>query len=778
MSSPRLLPPLVVGCVLLVGHVLAGRPATAQPLPFVQNAQPRVPVDQFFWNVQLPTDARRIDGFTLACHTETPLGTGYQPVRLTARAPGRFAADRRLEVHFLPVTNRRDNTGVVRSRITCALELEQGKSSVSKDVYLPLYSLDSLYTIRVTERGRPLPGYQATVGIEGFNPGYGWMGNRVGVLLPREAIQGADQADQADQQDGGETEGGETEGGKTDGDETATLPWQRVPELDRLINFLGGSRNVAAPGRRGGIQSWADLHLQFLGANSGEHSLADWSPAQQELLLSGFPLLGCVLHEDQLWDNWLGYESLSVLMMPLPMLERLQAQQPAQAAAIRDFAAAGGTLYLYAVDDAEHVHRVLGTRALDSAAADSVLARARRDRRLFSTGAGAADFFLHPYVAGMLVCVQDPYPFPGTGSHWNAVTTANLSSSRALVRRGVDPAYGDIRFWQWVLPNVAKPPVYAFLTLLGMFTVVVGPVAYRITSKLKRLYLMLLVAPVFAVLTTLLMLGYGVLSDGIGYQTRVREVTWVDTTSGAGLRWTRATYFAGIRPADGLRFDGQTAVYPYPQPDLDASGPSETQTFAGRIVLEDDTQQLAYGFLPSRQQRQFIGFRPKADLGGIQVAGPRPDDAQQRDVRNDFDFALRTLLFRDVQGRYWLVEKIAAGQKASGRRLADLEAARMLRETYSEYVLEYPVGFDRPRNRRRWGNSEMDLVSEATLTLPQPYRGHTEGVVEQRLRAMLQVDGQIPHGHYFALADVTRDVLALDARIQEDSVHFCFGRWE
>ena len=111
-------------------------------------------------------------------------------------------------------------------------------------------------------------------------------------------------------------------------------------------------------------------------------------------------------------------------------------------------------------------------------------------------------------------------------------------------------------FKKWLVPGVAQPPVYVLVTLLTIFVILVGPVAYRRTTKAGRGHLMFVIAPVLAVVTTVSMFAYGLAADGVSTIARIRQITWVDGATGAAGERVRATYFAPISPGDGLNVSG------------------------------------------------------------------------------------------------------------------------------------------------------------------------------------------------------------------------------
>ena len=107
-----------------------------------------------------------------------------------------------------------------------------------------------------------------------------------------------------------------------------------------------------------------------------------------------------------------------------------------------------------------------------------------------------------------------------------------------------------------------QPPVYALVGFLSVFIVVVGPIAYRRTSKSGRTHLMFVIAPALALFTTASMFAYGIVVDGFSTVGRMRQVTWVDGATGNAGERVLETYFAPISPRDGVSFPGDAEVFP------------------------------------------------------------------------------------------------------------------------------------------------------------------------------------------------------------------------
>ncbi|QDS93460.1 hypothetical protein FF011L_22300 [Roseimaritima multifibrata] len=707
------------------------------------------------WRVTLPLQSRMADGFTVDIFTIPANSIGYRPVHMTAKSTTTFPSERTLEVSFTPLDDRKTKRfeSGIRSVVTSSLVLTQGDSVVSKDFYLPQYTFDSRYLIQIREAGQLLAGYQIIAGSAKYAVPLDLLPYQIGVLLPREILVDPVAGEQPPE-------------------------WTAVPELENLLREVGNFRY------RGAIQGPRGI------APGDRHSMdyffqrvSKFSDSRQDVRRNSLrqisPYFGAVLDEDELWDSWLGYDGLDVLLLPLPMLERVALESPKQFHAIQDFAAAGGTLWLYGASSADAANGLFALNKSTKLMQDRLFEAARSDLSPAEIQRLRDHVWIREYVAGRIVLIQDPYPFPGSKPEWKTLLGMNQSRSTAMIRRGVDSAIGDNRYWNWVLADVAKPPVFSFLALLGLFAFFVGPVAYYVSSRLSRIYLMLVAAPVFALLTTMAMGIYGLVSDGLGYQGRVRQVTWVHSASGRGLEWSRATYFAGIQPTDGLQFPAQTAVYPYPQGAEGRPRFAAPDSTVGQIRLTPDQQIFQHGFLPGREQRQFVTFAPQGGLGGIQlsVSDAASDGAQTATAKNRFPYPLRNVLLRDLQGTYWFAEQVDSSEQVSLEVRDESEIAAIVRPIYTETMPELPEGFQRRRSNQN-GYRGADRLSATLSGLPSSSQGLQDGIVENRLREWMQTTGNLPEGSFTAEADVTEAIVARPQARLSDSIHFVIGTWE
>ncbi len=343
-----------------------------------------------------------------------------------------------------------------------------------------------------------------------------------------------------------------------------------------------------------------------------------------------------------------------------------------------------------------------------------------------------------------------------------------------ILRRGVDPLVGDQRAGRWLIPGVAEPPVYTFIGLLTLFTILVGPVAYRMTMKQGRGYLMFAIAPILAIATTATLLIYGVMSDGFGTQTRIRQMTWVDGVSGDAGERIRGTYFAGLRPADGIEFSADAEVMAYPN-----NGEESWETLnqrnddsMGPVLVSNDRQLFGSAYLPSRSQKQFVVHRPRRSLGRLKIL-PRATPAVTPRISSEFDFDLFNVVVHDRDGNYWSTPKIdARSEGVSCNRSSSSAASKALGKLYNDHR---PVSATREVNQGSYSSRTRDLISILNRSTGDQGRVVTDGVFELWLQQQLSIKGELPKGYFVALAKVSEDVVWVKGAENVASVRYVVG---
>ncbi|HEY2252960.1 MAG TPA: hypothetical protein VGH74_17935, partial [Planctomycetaceae bacterium] len=281
-------------------------------------------------------------------------------------------------------------------------------------------------------------------------------------------------------------------------------------------------------------------------------------------------------------ESWIDYAALDIVAIPLPALEKIS---PAARTALIKWTSTGGTLLIYDVGVAAESSKELA-RLLDLAnqppqlrkwhAADPELHRPITIVNDSMTGgagmttsrpvgiiAGATGtevddaekaartanqaiwpvtpeaFSRLDYLAGQVFALPGN-PFPGAPVDWAWwITSAKLPRLKWTVRNGMSSRQQHSEFSAFLIPGVGAVPLMAFVVLISIFAVLIGPVNYFIVWRRKQLYLLVLTIPTIAFLTSAALFGYSICSDGFGVQSRLRSFTMLDQYSKTAVSWNR-----------------------------------------------------------------------------------------------------------------------------------------------------------------------------------------------------------------------------------------------
>lgn len=362
----------------------------------------------------------------------------------------------------------------------------------------------------------------------------------------------------------------------------------------------------------------------------------------------------------------------------------------------------------------------------------------------------------------------------------NALYRSAGFRTSALLTRGVEPLMGDSRSRRWLIPGVAKPPVYSFIAILTLFVVLVGPVSYRWTTRGHRSHLMFLIAPALALLTTASMFTYSIVADGFGTTARIRQLTWVESASGDAAERTRLTLFCGIGPSEDVPFDAAAELLPYPSGSALTwkTLPVKVENIRSSVTVDEQTQRFSPSILPSRTQTQFVSHRIRRRLGYVGVTGMRPFDAANPEaatadviVENGLPFELRELIARTRDGRYWSAERIASGETAVGDWIPTMQqTSKQLGDLYNRFRM---ISTDGGQRRRR-GPQIHDVMLYMNRQVDSS-KALTDGVFEEWLNAHMFVRGELPPGTFVAISTPSPDALAIEDAALLESVRFVIG---
>ncbi|MDB4557634.1 hypothetical protein N9053_00650 [bacterium] len=718
--------------------------------------------------------ARSRVGFSVSVGFTDLSSVGYQPVEIVFKSPVATRADLRLSYRIVShaETQTPDDN---RLSIDLPIVVPEGTKTATWVRYLPKWMLGNGYEVVVSQDGEPLPGFQGTVGVTPWytdlDQYFGWRHQALDelrcnlLLITPEAELNSVDADALS-----------SRGFAT------TVPWKGqgdVKKRSRFSNsmkfqavaFACGSGSLPRDWR--GYQRWDLIVLGKAAITKVKQVESEWNA------LCGWGLCGGAI---AVWDVESQAELEALFDRPAtdsrgPSLEQVESLGITQEDLNRV-----GIFNLRSTT-------VAPPGVASPRVASGKVASGKRDEKLSD---GGISFYGFQLGAGKVIAVNGIPPRDAavvTVAEADGVNEASLRNSpnwefysklmekdvSPVLRRGADPVLGNSEYKKWLVPGVAQPPVYVLVTLLTIFVILVGPVAYRRTKKSGRSHLMFVIAPVLALVTTVSMFAYGVAADGFSAIGRVRQITWVDGATGSAGERVRGTYFAPISPRAGLTFPGDSEVFAVRRPDS-TSWEARHRLLKeplGSVTVTQGMQRFSSSFLPSREQKQFVSQRPRLDVGclTIKIAASK---GQQCEVKNGFGFRVNDAIVRDRKGRYWRIKNLESGDSQIALELTSSAAAPVLGKYYLDYN---PVAISGSRggSNSSWRRTGTHDFTAELNRLLMVQRFGTEGRFEYWLRQTLQVSGDLPFGSFVALCDVTQDASAVAGCSLENSVRYVLG---
>jgi hypothetical protein len=243
-------------------------------------------------------------------------------------------------------------------------------------------------------------------------------------------------------------------------------------------------------------------------------------------------------------------------------------------------------------------------------------------------------------------------PFPGSPVDW--AWWLKTTNWRWTSRTGVNARYSTRDFFQFLIPGVGETPVLAFVLLISLFTLIIGPVNYFILSRRKKFYLLVMTIPVIAGLTSGSILAYAAVADGFGVKARLRSFTRLDQRTRTAVSLSRISLYAGLAPSEGMHFSPETVVLPiWHTPPENALG----------TIDWTETQHLKSGWIVSRSIAQFLTLNHRAERGRLEVRTPASKETPA-EVANGFSQKIEFLIVKDAKEALFSAESIPAGGTA------------------------------------------------------------------------------------------------------------------
>jgi hypothetical protein len=336
------------------------------------------------------------------------------------------------------------------------------------------------------------------------------------------------------------------------------------------------------------------------------------------------PALDFLLDPARLPTNWLGYTSLRAVVIGPAEWEQLTDPQKN---ALLTWTACGGDLIFV---DGDPSALLPGGQKL---------------------AAGAGEPAVRAYLFGRI--------------HWptsESIATARLGGILSAAEKLQDanfalPAnrardWGSItaRGFRLPIPGVDGVPARAYLSILIVFALLIGPVNYWFLWRKQQQVLLVLTAPLISMVFIVLLGGYVLAGEGLGVRARAVTFTMLDQVrKQAATRGSVSLYAAGMTPFGGLRFRRDVAVFPI--------GPDGTGSRERQALDLTDLQRFSAGGIQARSPTNLeqIGFRTARErLSFSREAGGMA-------VVNGLGATVSALLYREGDTVYTLTGLLPSG---------------------------------------------------------------------------------------------------------------------
>jgi hypothetical protein len=352
-------------------------------------------------------------------------------------------------------------------------------------------------------------------------------------------------------------------------------------------------------------------------------------------------------------------------------------------------------------------------------------------------------------------------------------TTRNWES-----RHGMAPGAANPDFANMLVPGVGLAPVTEFRVLITLFVLAIGPANYWLLKRWNRPHLMVLTVPSVAVLVTVMLFSYAMLSDGFETMVRVRSFTSLNQRTGEAASWARLSYYAGLAPAHGLTLPDDVAVYPIIAGwnEANSQGLSETRR---EIEWSGGEIRLTQGWMRSRTPTQYLMLRARKTPLRLALT-PREGKLS---AKNELGTAIRFVAAIDGDGKCFTGEGLTENSTTELAPSAWPEIVTKLRAFVTDNLLTVPpeltdesssYAITQRRQRRQLYRNQLGLdYSEERLD---------DNLMSGVIRNLGELSGDSPNDlpprSFVAITESGPEVVpGIPAAVEHASFHVVVGRW-
>jgi len=230
---------------------------------------------------------------------------------------------------------------------------------------------------------------------------------------------------------------------------------------------------------------------------------------------------------------------------------------------------------------------------------------------------------------------------------------ATSSYYRPWCPGGLNESTTRMQYVEGLLGGFGDLPLRGLVLLLVVFALLMGPVNFMWVKKTRRPTLLLLTVPGISLVTSVLLIVFGILWQGLDVKVVTHSYTVLDQIDHIATTAEVRRIFAGASPGEGLRPESGTGIFTQ-------SRAWRRMGNTGGIFTQDldDGRLLGGEFLPVRKPATQLILSDHTSRLRLDVTS----DGDRTDVANALGAPIERLLLRDVEGRYHhLVGQLDAG---------------------------------------------------------------------------------------------------------------------
>ncbi|MBU6239663.1 MAG: hypothetical protein KGQ51_17720 [Planctomycetes bacterium] len=316
-------------------------------------------------------------------------------------------------------------------------------------------------------------------------------------------------------------------------------------------------------------------------------------------------------------------------------------------------------------------------------------------------------------------------------------------------------------YWNWLIPEVGKTPIWTFLAMVLLIVGVATPSILIWSRRIQRRVWTILAIPVLSLASVVTLFVYAAVKDGWGSLVRIRSITSLDP-DGNGAVWSRHNYFAGTLTDGKIRIDADAEFIPL-----------RTRRLYSSFQYQDETgqDQIYSGILALRQQRQVSIAHSVKDVNLFRMESRIDSESGMPVTKNISELTLLATVCSDDSGRFFRAENVAPGQTIAWQETNLEEAVKWLKSIYEGQGLFLPA--DAPDSGSR------SMFNWLTMPSYGWNRGAADGFQEEKLwQDEFSTWGVDTPRKFVAFVDRAPQLeKCLDGAVETASLHMVVGRW-